>query len=363
MGKKEIPTHVVSMDTGNGGNKIISDTVKRKYYEAVIGRYEAPPEQSRMNKKKSATAYQVESDPQQWLVGYDAIEEYKLTPIPIHARDSLQRYSQKMFSYYAKIGLAQAVENAPDMVPILLITSTPAYDYHNPDVRKQLNEVLFDLHKVHINDERKVINVVQYEPMSETEAILYDLYFDDNGNVADENIENEDILVINCGFGTTDLSRYDEMSYIKLKKETLKTSFRDVYQRCADWLSTTLKRQIDVQEVARQLESQKEEKIKIFEFVKEPVAGFNDTYRSAVEGVFADLIAEMNGIIDDPDLFNRIVCVGGPIEEWGPMFKEWNTRRVQIPEDPQFATARGMYKYGKFYVIPNLQSQVAATKD
>ncbi|MFD0590996.1 hypothetical protein ACFQZE_23660 [Paenibacillus sp. GCM10027627] len=364
--KTNLPTYVVAMDTGNGLNKIVSDNNKRDHYEAVLGRYTAPQGNTRMSKRSTATTYRVDSDPQEWVVGYQDIQSYKLEPIPVYSRNSLSRYSQPLFATYAKVGLAKAVEGADDMLPILLVTSTPAYDFHNPGVREQLNKVFHDLHKVHVNGERKVINVVQYEPMSETEAILYDLYFDDNGEVADEKIADEDVLVINCGYGTTDISRYSEMEYIRMDKETLHTSFLDVYKRCSAWLTKALGKQIDIQEVARQLEPQKEKKNKSFNFVGTDVENFNEVYDQAIHGVFEDLRTELNSIIDDPDLFNRIVVVGGPVEEWGHLFKNWNSNRVQIPEDPQFAPVRGMYKFGKFFVIPDLhaaQAEIASTKD
>ena len=79
-------------------------------------------------------------------------------------------------------------------------------------------------------------------------------------------------------------------------------------------------------------------------------------------GVYSDLIAEVNGIIDDPDRFNRIVVVGGPIKLWGVHFQEWN-KRVQIPKDPQFSTVRGMYKWGKYFELENLKSEIATTKE
>ncbi|MFD2328847.1 hypothetical protein ACFSR7_06245 [Cohnella sp. GCM10020058] len=362
MAKSEAPVTVIALDTGNGGMKIYSDYVKRGYIEAVVGRYEAPPSSSgRMARRQEATTYQIEADPQKYVAGYEAINKYKVDPIPLHSRSSLVRYAQPMFTTYAKIGLAMAVEGAPNMTPVLLITSTPSFDYHNPEVRSKLNSILNDLHKVNVNDERKVINVVQYEPMSETEAVLYDLYFDEHGNVADETILDEDILVINCGFGTSDISRFSAMDFIKLPKETLLTSFRDVYKRCADWLSQTLQRQIDVQDVAGQLESQHKNKIKTYTNVDGAVQGFDDVYHHAVKAVFADLIAELNGIIDDPDRFKRIITVGGAVEEWGPLFKDWNARRVQIPTDPQFSTARGMYKFGRYYELPK-QAQAQAAK-
>ena len=259
--KKVLPVAVVALDLGNGGDKIESDFVSGGFLEAVLARYSKPDDKlkGRMAKKHDVTTYLVESDPQLYVTGYDPIEEFKLDPIPLHSRNSLARYSQPMFSTYAKIGLATAVEGAPEMVPVLLVTSTPAYDFHLPEVRKKLDSILNDLHKVEVNGERKVINVVKYEPMSETEAVLYDLYFDKNGNVDEENetILDEDVLIINCGYGTSDLTRFNKMSYIKLAKETLTTSFRDVYTRSAVWLSDVLQRQIDVQEVAAQLEPQK----------------------------------------------------------------------------------------------------------
>ncbi|MDQ6422663.1 hypothetical protein RB620_24830 [Paenibacillus sp. LHD-117] len=362
--KSNQPVFVVAMDTGNGGNKVVSDTVKRDHYEAVLGRYTAPQAITRMSRRSAVTTYQVDSDNQDWVVGYKDVQSYKLDPIPVYSRNSLSRYSQPLFATYAKIGLARAVEGAEDMLPILLVTSTPAYDFHKPEVRTQLSKVFHDLHKVHVNGERKVINVVQYEPMSETEAILYDIYFDENGEVADERITEEDVLIINCGYGTTDLSHYSNMEYIRMPKETLHTSFLDVYTRCSLWLTKVLGKQIDVQEVARQLASQQQQKVKTFNFVGKDVEGFHSIYDQAIQGVFEDLRTELNGIIDDPDLFHRIVVVGGPIEEWGHLFKDWNASRVQIPADPQFSPARGMYKFGKYFVIPSLaQGEIASTKD
>ncbi|MBM7592232.1 hypothetical protein [Brevibacillus fulvus] len=353
---------VVALDTGNGELKIVSDSVKRLRVGGVLGRYKAPLGKTKMQSERDIPLYEVEGDPQQWVIGYQDVDRVKAAPLLVAGREGLVRYSQPMYSTYSKIGLAKAIgDQRPARV--LVVTSTPARDSLDKKIVEALDKIFRDVHKLKINDERVIINVTNYETMSETEASLYDVYLNDEGFVADASVENQDIIVINAGYGTTDISRYNELEYIPLDRETIKVSYLDVIQRLKDWLTEQIGKEITVQEVTRQLDEQIASETKKFVFVGEEIPGFDDIYKKTVKAVFDDLFAELQILIPDPDLFNRVRVVGGAAVDsiWGQYFKKWS-KRVEIPEDPQFSSARGMYRYGK-YLANELREQTAAGKE
>jgi hypothetical protein len=353
---------VVALDTGNGELKVVSDAVKRLRVGGVLGRYKAPQGKTKMQSEWDLTLYEVEGDPQQWVIGYQDVDRVKASPLMVTGREGLVRYSQPLYTTYAKIGLAKAIgKKRPARV--LVVTSTPARDALDENVVKTLDKIFRDVHKLKINDERVIINVTNYETMSETEASLYDVYLDDEGYVADASVENQDIIVINAGYGTTDISRYNRLEYIPLNRETLKVSYLNVIERLAEWLESVIKKEITVQEVTRQLDEQINAEEKKFVFVGEEIPGFNEMYRKTVDNVFSDLFADLQILIPDPDLFHRIRVVGGAAVKaiWGEHFKKWS-KRVEIPDDPQFSSARGMYRYGK-YLANELTEQSAATEE
>lgn len=317
----------------------------------VLGRYKEIKGQSRMSKSGAEfEVYRVEGDDQPWVIGYEAVNHFKLDPILVAARDGLARYNQQNFANYAKIGLAKAV-GSKRPAQILLITSTPARDYLDKDVVGRLDDLLRDVHKVRVNDERLVLNVVRYEPMSETEAILYDQYLAADGTVADERYEAQDVIVINAGYGTTDISRYSNLDYLPLEKETIKVSYLDVIRACRDWLGKTVGREITDQDVTAQLGLQKNSPVKRFTYAGEDVDGFDAAYHKAVRDVFNVLLAEINVVVEDPNRFPRIIVGGGAANEtiWGPLFKSWS-QRVQIANQPEFSAVRGMRNYGEYLV-------------
>ena len=353
---------VVALDTGNGELKVVSDAVKRLRVGGVLGRYKVPQGRAKLQNDLNFPLYEVEGDPQKWVIGYQEVDRVKAAPLLVTGREGMQRYSQPLYTTYAKIGLAKAIgEERPARV--LLVTSTPARDSLDSNITEHLDRLFRDVHKVKINEERVIIPVLKYETMSETEASLYDAYLNDEGFVADESIENQDVIVINAGYGTTDVSRYNRLEYIPLERETIKVSYLDVIQRLKDWLELTVRKEITVQEVTRQLDEQIDQPQKKFVFVGEEVSGFHDVYTKTVKDVFDDLLAELQVIIPDPDIFHRVRVVGGAAVEsiWGQYFKKWS-KRVDIPADPQFSSARGMYNYGK-YLANELMEQSAATKE
>jgi hypothetical protein len=317
----------------------------------VLGRYKEVKGQSRMSKRGvEIDIYRVEGDSQKWVLGYEAVDHFRLNPLQVAGREGLARYNAPLFEVYAKIGLAKAV-GSKRPAQILLVTSTPARDYLDEKIVTRLDELFRDVHKVAVNDERMVLNVVRYEPMSETEAILYDGYLAADGSVADERFESQDVIVVNAGYGTTDVSFYSNLGYLPLEKETIKVSFLDVVRRCRDWLDTQLGRQIDEQEVANQLGLQKYSPVKTFTFANEPVPGFNEIYYAAVDAIFEDLRSELQLILPDTDRFPRIIVGGGAANDtiWGRHFRDWS-RRVTIPVQPEFAAVRGMRNYGEYTV-------------
>ncbi|UJF36608.1 acetate and sugar kinases/Hsc70/actin family protein [Paenibacillus hexagrammi] len=346
---------VVVLDPGNGTMKYFADGMaKPESVAAAIARYKPVSTSTKISKgRKPAQAFKVGDDSQQWVIGYEDIESFKLDPILLSGRDGLARYSNPMYALYAKMGLAKAIgKNKPS--EILLITSTPAYESKKPAVLEKLDALFRDFHKVWTDDSRNIYNVSQYETVSETEAVLYDIYFAEDGSTADEKILSQDVLVINVGFGTTDLSRYSSLEYLPLDRETIKTSYLDVVKKCRDWLEAAVGREITLEEVAMQLDQQKNAKTKVFKFVDNEINGFNEVYQSALLSVFDEIVTEISVLVDDTFRFSRVIVVGGPAEDtvWGNLFKSWSSR-VTIPDEPQFSPTRGMYKYGKFFVLAN----------
>lgn len=353
---------VVALDTGNGDLKIKSDAVPRLRVGGVLGKYEDAKGKAKTAKENNVNIYKVEGIDQEWVVGHEDVNHFRLKPLSVTGREGMLRYKQQLYTVYGKIGLVKALgSKRPSKV--ILVTSTTAKDALDNEVVEYLTDMFKDVHKVKQNEEKVLTIVQEYVPLSETEAALYDVYLDEDGYVADEKIENQDVLVINAGFGTTDISRYNGLEYIKLEKETINVSYLDVIKRLKTYVDGVLKKDIPREEIARQLDQQINQVTKKFLYVEEEVPGFNDEYYKAVDSTYEDLFADLKVIVEDPDIYPRIIVVGGPAEEtiWGKKFKQWS-RRVEIPADPQFAATRGMYNYGK-YLANELADSAAASEE
>lgn len=356
---------VVALDTGNGNGNIYSDEVRGETISAVLGRY------TEANKKGKGDAqkrdiYKVESDDQLWAIGQD-VYDLRLKPLSIVARDGMQRYTQPLFKVYSKILLAKAIgKKRPAPSNVLLLTTTTARDFQDGEIHDVLQDLFVDPHKVAQNGEKMIITVQRYEPMSETEAVIYDFLLDEEGSYADESILEKDILVINPGYGTTDIAHFRGNEYIPdIIKETIEMAYKDIVDRLSIKVGKVLKRTITPEDINTQLDTQREQEEKTFNFYGENVDGFNDMYYETVDAVFADLIAEINGVVPDTGRFHIIAVVGGCAEAtvWAKHFKKWNERKVQIPEKPSLSPVRGMYKWGRLEADSLAAEEAAATKE
>lgn len=359
---KSAPVIVVE-DTGNGALKIMSSMMdKPEVYDALLGSYKMSDRKS-LNQKGSAprvTTYTIND--KDYVLGFKDASLVKADKHLLMGRVGDNRYGNPHFHTYAKIGLAKATKHT-DQLNVLLVTSTPAHDATLDSVKKKLSDALKKTHTIGVNGEDPLtIKVTRHEVVSETEAVIYDLYLGDDGFVADEKIVGQNVIVVNAGFGTTDVSQYNEMEYIRLETETLTKSYYDVVSACHAWLQDQTGRNIDFAEVTQQLSQQHDQKTKKFVNVIEEVEGFNEIYQDAVSTVFESMISDLTRIIEDPQSYHRIIVVGGAAEVWGELFKEWS-KRVFIPKEPQLATVRGMYKYAKYVVLTEEEGLAEASKE
>lgn len=316
---------------------------------AALGRYREVKGQAHLSKKGDHIAvYQVENDSQQYVLGFEACDALKIDPVLLVGRDGLNRYTSAFFAKYAKMGLALAVGSRTP-AQILLVSTTPAREYLDERVIDTLTTLFKTKHTIRVDGKTKELDVTEYFAMSETEAILYDYYLDENGGVKDDYYEDHEVFIINAGFGTTDISYYNGLQYIPIERETVTKSYLDIVQRLKDFVAEKVKREITTQEVAKQLALQEGCEIKTFTYAGEEVEKFHDRYVEVCRDVFEELKAELNLIIEDPDRAPRILVGGGAAvaEIWGQNFKSWS-RRVTIASEPEYSAVRGGKKFGEY---------------
>lgn len=361
---------VVVLDTGNGNGKPYSRYVKGEAIPAVLGRYKETKQQGKGiraagTQEKDLTVYQVETDEQLWTIGADVYNN-RLKPVQIFSRDGKQRYTQPMFKTYAKILLAKAMgSKRPITNSVFLITTTTARDFQSQSIHETLKKFFEDAHKVKVNNETLIIPVQHYEAMSETEAVIYDLLLDENGGYADISVLEQDILIINVGNGTTDLAHFRGLDYINdILTPTIETAYNEVIERLAEIASDKLEREIKPEDIRSQLDLQHNKENKTFNFYGDKIEEFAQIYKQVVDEVFAVLIAEINLAVPDTGRYHRIAVVGGGAEEfvWKKHFEAWNNKKVQIPNKPTIAPARGAYKWGVAEVTA-LTEEAAAAKE
>lgn len=134
------------------------------------------------------------------------------------------RYKNVLYLDASKIALAKQVENGDEVVAV---TALPSAHYDLPGVHDDLKKEMRGEHTVYINGIPVTFNVEKFEIILQPVATVIPGIFDINGNIANRQLLSAKKIVIDIGWGSTDVAI---MNGIELERNIpIKASMLEAY--------------------------------------------------------------------------------------------------------------------------------------
>lgn len=340
----------IGLDVGNGTTCIVvrreDGSISRKMYASTYGLYDKDKEKTAIGTSKSQQANGVQSNVftlngREYVVGYQDVQTVGSTPVSTYGRE--ERVHLGAYQTMTRLALLDAATMDGDtgVIEVALGFGVPNEDYREErlaEFAKWFKEPITGAK----NGEQVVVMVNQFELLSQPIAVLVDAYYDDEGYVQDPTIEVDNVLVIDSGSGTLDMTEFRGMKLQKQVSEAI--GMNDVYQRVIEDIE---KRQPKVRADAYNLEYQ------IRSQDGKPEMGYQhgslcipitDLYVNAMNDVWTDMIGRIERRYPDRMRFNRVLLAGGTGDAFAERFARWMPQ-IQKTVEPQLAIARGLCKY------------------
>lgn len=355
----------IGLDVGNGSTCIFvrSDDGKTysKMYPSTYGLYDQDKGQSIIGNKltkndETSTPDVFTFNSRKYVLGYSSIIKTGSKPFNTYGRE--ERIHLDAFKTMTKLALLDAatMDGTAGVIEISLGFGVPNEDYREDKV-KALTEWFSEPITGRKNDEQVVVIVKSVEILSQPIAVLIDAYYDADGYVQDESIEKENILVIDCGSGTMDMTEFRGTRLEKQVSESI--GMNDVYQiiiedieRCEPKIRT------NAYDLEYQIREQDKKQELVYTYGPLTLV-ITDIYKKANIDTWEDMVGRIERRYPDRTRFHRVILAGGTGDAFYNNFASWMPQIQRTPE-PQLAVARGLCKYA---VSLSLSNEAAATSN
>lgn len=354
----------IGLDVGNGSTCIFvrkeDGITDYKMYSSTFGDYEDTSSQYVIKKKDDQVIDVFGLLQRKYVVGYEAVLSTKTKPFGTYSRED--RIHLGTFQRFVKLALLDAatMDGSSGVIEISLGFGVPNEDYRDEKL-KTVADWFSEPITGTKNGKQIVVIVKEIELVSQPIAVLMDAYYDLNGSVRDKAIEDDDVLVIDSGSGTLDMT---EFSRFYLKKQTSEAiGMNDVYQIVMDEIK---RREPKVRINAYDLEYQIREQLKIgsSEMIYKygPLTiPITEVYNKARDIVWDQLVNSIEREYPNRTRFHRVLLAGGTGDAFYSNFVNWMPQIQKTPE-PQLAIARGLCKYVVSLSLADEVIEVPGTK-
>ena len=193
-------TRIVGLDVANSTIKIWTDKINLQYLNTI------------RQVNDAGMVYSFRSDYQMYIVGKNIYEVGLQTAASGGAR-SISRYGSEQYRTEALIALAMMInslENASDKEILRVVTGVPSSLAKNPNVIEKIKDSLVGTHEVKVvswNDVKPIVFeirdvVVVPQPL----GTMYDYVYDEEFDMLDDRLLDQRAIVVDIGWGTTDLA-------------------------------------------------------------------------------------------------------------------------------------------------------------
>lgn len=338
------------LDVGNGTTCIVvrgeDGSISHKMYASTYGLYDKDREKAAIGTPKNQRSDVVRTDVftlngREYVIGYQDVQAVGSTPVSTYGRE--ERVHLGAYQTMTRLALMDAAttDGETGVIEVSLGFGVPNEDFREEklaEFAKWFKEPITGAK----NGEQIVVMVNQVEFLSQPIAVLVDAYYDDEGYVQDQSIEAENVLVIDSGSGTLDMTEFRGMKLQKQASEAI--GMNDVYQHVIEEIE---KRQPKVRADAYNLEHQIRSQDGKQEVVYQQgtlCIPITDLYVNAMNDIWTDMVGRIERRYPDRMRFNRVLLAGGTGDAFAERFARWMPH-IQKMAEPQLAIARGLCKY------------------
>lgn len=340
----------IGLDVGNGTTCIVvrreDGAISRKMYASTYGRYDKEKEKTAIGTVKNQSGG--ERGPnvfalkgREYIIGYQDVQAVGSTPLSTYGRE--ERVHLNAYQTMTRLALLDAatMDGETGVIEVALGFGVPNEDFREEklgEFAKWFKEPITGAK----NGEQVVVMVNQFEFLSQPIAVLVDAYYDDEGYVQDESIEVENILVIDSGSGTLDMTEFRGLKLQKQASEAL--GMNDVYQRVIESIEKREpKVRADAYNLEHQIRGQEGRQDMVYRHGTLTIP-ITDLYDEAMNDIWIDMVGRIERRYPDRMRFNRVLLAGGTGDAFAERFAQWMPQ-IQKPAEPQLAIARGLCKY------------------
>ncbi|MGM1023493.1 MAG: hypothetical protein ACQEXV_23905 [Bacillota bacterium] len=257
----------------------------------------------------------------------------------------MERYSSDEYRRESLIALAH-VANPGEALSV--VTAIPGDHYNNKDeVERIITETLrgkTGVVNMEVNAEPLSFGILKVKTLLQPAATVIGVALDEKGNVrkAYESLTTDYKIVIDIGWGTTDIAIMDGMTVIKAV--TVEKSMMNAYERIDEKLKRDNPELRSMNYKLFDLEKDLREG-DIFEKGGKPY-DCTEIKAEAFEWVAGEMMTEIANIVKLKDA-DAAIYTGGGVIPLRPYLKRYTDGvNAMLVDDPQGANARGCYVYG-----------------
>jgi len=344
---------VIGLDVGNGSIAMYirgeDGTVVTDTYSSVYGTYYRDTQNVSLNQaKKPKDGEQAKAadvftfEKRDYVLGYENVGAIGSTPISAYDRE--ERIGRREFQTLSKLALLDAAtkDGSTGIIEVVLGFGTPAEDYRDRiigELKRWFAEPIVGLK----NGQQVVVMVKYLEIVSQPIAVLMDAYYLDNEGIStDESLQESDVLVIDSGSGTLDMSEFHGTTLMKQVSEPV--GMNDVYAYVIREIEKKEpKARVDAYDLESQLRLQDGQTEFKYEYGRLSI-DVTDMLKMGMDLTWERMVGAVTRRFPDRLKFHRVLLAGGTGEAFESYYTAWMSN-IELLEDPQLAISRGLGKY------------------
>lgn len=231
--------------------------------------------------------------------------------------------------------------------PLSIVTGLPVGFYRRD--AKKIEKMLCGVHKIEFlsssaTAREVILTIPKVKVIPQPMGSVFNLLFDDEGNITNRKLINQKIGIVDIGFKTADFVLLDKLRYIERGSSTTENGI----SKCFGLIASKLRQKTGVSiELFRLYDAIFKGTIKI------KGKEYNITnLKNRVYSHFASVIAgDINRIWENDWDIDLIVLTGGGAKELFEFIKplvDWNIILVESKSDPRLNNVMGYYKYALY---------------
>jgi len=256
------------------------------------------------------------------------------------------RYVSKPYRLLSQFAMALLLPDEDQTFDnVHIITGCPSVN-KGTELEAEIRQVFNGRHVVTVNGRTKVINVDQVTVLPQPLGTVFSLYFNDEGQVVNRQLEDNYVGIIDIGSGTADLDGVKELKRQWDDTATIQLGMFDAYKKIANYINRMNPNANATPQMVEHHLLNPEIDINTYKISNrtKPVDITNyriDVFRELAE----DILNGIQQMWPNRSKFDAIYLTGGGAKPLSKYFLEWE-KDIQFLDDSQQVNVMGFHRYG-----------------